>query len=126
MYDLPVIGYGLLVSVASQKRWGIGYGEVYDIVGARLGWPQRWNGHGWCGPVKGICCEAARINRLNGEPLLASLVRRKDGSIGDGYVTAVEIRYGVTEAAKLTTDAAIQAHADAERAKCWAYFELTV
>ena len=117
--NLPVRGYGLLAAVASHKQF-ISYGEVYDILGARLGWRARWSGHSWCDPVKGVCCASAQINRENGEPLLASLVRHKDGTIGKGYATAVHIRYGTVLA-----DDKIQADADAEAAKCWTYFGLS-
>jgi hypothetical protein len=71
----------------------------------------------WCGPVKTVCCETAKINKDNDEPLLASLVRKATGEIGDGYATAVQLRYGIT-----LDPTEIQAHADAEARKCWKYF----
>lgn len=122
---LGVIGYGLLCSVASHKRSHIAYREVFDTLEARgydlgVGASRPGHGHHWCNPIKGVCCEVARINKENDEPLLACLVRGVDGVIGEGYATAVKIRYGIT----LTTDAQIQAHADAERVKCWAYYGL--
>jgi hypothetical protein len=124
--ELAVIGYGLLASVASHKRDFIGYGESRDLLVGRgvdilCGASRPGHGQNWCGPIKGMCCEVARINLANNEPLLACLVRRKDGTIGKGYATAVEIRYGIT----LSSWAQIQAHADAERVKCWAYFGLS-
>ena len=123
--SLDVIGYGLLVAVAAHKR-DTTYGEVFDLLCARgidlgVGASRPGNGQHWCNPIKGICCGTARINKAHGEPLLASLVRNAKGHIGEGYATAVRIRYGLF----LTTDAAIQAHADAERVKCWAYFALS-
>jgi hypothetical protein len=48
------MGYGLLCAVASRQV-EISYGEVYDVLAERLGWRERWNGHGWCGPVKTVC-----------------------------------------------------------------------
>jgi hypothetical protein len=117
--NLPIRGYGLLAAVASHKQY-ISYGEVYDKIGARLGWRARWNGHSWCAPVKTICCATAEINKAHDEPLLASLVRHADGSIGVGYKTAVKIRYGID-----LPNNQIQAHANAEAAQCWAYFGLS-
>jgi hypothetical protein len=116
--NIPVVGYGLLASVASQKLLFISYGHVYDILSERFYWRERWNGHNWCDPVKGVCCDVARINRENNEPLLSCLVRRKDGTVGMGYMTAAEIRYGQT----LGGRDEIQVHADREREKCWSYF----
>lgn len=122
---LGLVGYGLLCSVASHMI-EITYGEVWHVLTDRelidTGDSEPGRGHHWVDPVKGVCVETARVNLANGEPLLASLVRLSDGRIGDGYVTAVEIRYGRAAALKLDTPEKIQAHADLEARLCWRYF----
>lgn len=62
------------------------YGELYDILAARFGWRKRWNGNGWVRSLP--LAELGTLNRENGEPALAALVRKKDGTIGVGYKTA--------------------------------------
>ena len=118
--DLNIVGYGILAAVASHKAM-ITYRQIYEILAARG--RERWNAHSWSNPVKVICCETARMNKQNGEPLLASLVRRAEPGdpIGKGYAAAVEIRYGI----KLTDLDEIQKHADAEAEKSWQYFGLS-
>jgi hypothetical protein len=129
MSDLGIIGYGLFASVASHKQF-ISYGDAWhhlvDRYGFSCGASEPGNGRQWCREyVQPMCTGSAEINRMHGEPVLASLCRRFDGRIGEGYLTAVGIRYGAAAAARLTTDAAIQAHANAEAARCWAFFGLT-
>lgn len=121
--QLAVIGYGLLTATAAQKLW-ITYGGAFNTLTGRgidldVGASRPGRGHHWCDPIKGICCASAERNKLHGEPLLASLVRDADGTIGVGFATAYQIRYGVVIA-----PADVQRLADEEAAKCWTYFAL--
>jgi len=118
---LDVIGYGLLCVVAAHQV-EITYGEVFKVLEARgielgVGESRPGYGHQWCNPVKEVCCETARLNLQQDEPLLASLVRHADGTIGEGFATAYQIRYGIR-----LKPSQVQTVANAEARKCWAHF----
>jgi hypothetical protein len=125
--DLGIVAYGMLSTTASDRTF-THYGSIWRQVlvaryGVSCGASEPGNGFNWCNTVDGMCCAVAEINRCHDEPLLACLVRNaKTGEVGDGYRTAVRIRYGDAEWATLTTPALIRAHANAEMRKCWIYF----
>lgn len=96
----------------------ITYGDYYDTLRPLCGWPQRSNGFWWCMNIAApTLMETARLNKLFGEPLLPSLVRKaKPGMpIGDGYDGAVFERYGV-----IPED--LQAFARVEAGRCFPHF----
>lgn len=54
-------------------------------------------GNNWGKKVGQLLFEVTRLNKIHGEPMLASAVRHaSDGKVGDGYPGAAQHRYGYT------------------------------
>jgi hypothetical protein len=105
------------------------YGSLYDTLAARFGWRLRTNGNWWVDRLP--LPQLGDLNRENGEPALASLVRQnKPGRpVGLGYETAHRNCHGIVlvghdHPVKMqcdTCDAVINAAARTEARACFVF-----
>jgi hypothetical protein len=110
-------GLPVLEEVARSYGAYVTYGELserlQDSSGIHTGVPFRH----WIGPVLGEI--AKRQQEREKEPILTALVVRADGSVGDGYSIPLQQR-------GIEIPADLDAHAAAERFRCYQYFGATL
>ena len=90
----------------------ITYGELSEHVQVDTGIQTKQAMRNWIGPVLGA---VDRDSTKRGVPVISALCVHEDETIGEGYADAVKEAYGVRP-----DD--IEAHAAAERLKCYRYF----
>ena len=98
------------------------------ILAERFGWPEWSNGNWWAKYLP--LAELGTLNKENGEPALAALVRKEEPGrpIGVGYKTAHVNCHGVTlvghegGCACKTCLAVVNAAARAETRRCFEHF----
>lgn len=98
------------------------------ILAERFGWPEWSNGNWWAKYLP--LAELGTLNKENGEPALAALVRKEEPGrpIGVGYKTAHVNCHGVTlvghegGCACETCLAVVNAAARAETRRCFEHF----
>jgi hypothetical protein len=94
-HDVLMFTYHVLVSYAERRKTTT-YGRLYDILAAEFDWPKRVNGNSWQKRLP--LAQLGTLNKENGEPALASLVRKNEPGrpIGVGYKTAHLNCHGIT------------------------------
>jgi hypothetical protein len=102
-----------LIRVAAVYHATVDYGELAEELQSRSGIRTRQLMHYWIGEVLGVVADTCFAR---GEPLLSALCVHQDGTIGEGYSSAVLATYGGDVPEDIETAAA------EERLKCYRYF----